>query len=206
MPDYAWEKSLPEGPIAGVDEVGYGAWAGPVGVAAVILSLENIPSLFLEKIQDSKKLTPRRREDLVQDFLQHPAWGKWTLAWVKVEHINEGNVLQETLSAMAEAAFMLHPKGVVVDGNHAIPCPLPQRWGPKGDQQSWSIAMASILAKVHRDRRMETLSLEYPLFHWQQNKGYGTQAHREAVLTHGLTPHHRLRYCRKILEKKEAMR
>ena len=204
MPDFHFETSLAVSFVAGVDEVGYGAWAGPVLVAAVILDAPSIPSSFLTQIHDSKALSAVQREKLYTTFVAHPLWGQWSLASVSVEAINQGNVLRETHKAMATAVELLPACAVLVDGCHTIACDLPQKCIPKGDQKSLSIAMASIMAKVSRDRLMTDLASLYPLFQWEKNKGYGTLGHRQAILHHGLTSHHRLKYCRNLMREKES--
>jgi len=199
MPSFEFENAFNIPAIAGVDEVGYGAWAGPVVVAAVILYPEYIPISFLTQVNDSKALSAAQRMDLYTTFTAHPVWGKSSIAFVSVEQINQGNVLHETHKAMAIAVEALPAHAVLVDGCHPIPCALPQRSIPKGDQKSLSIAMASILAKVTRDHLMQDLALSHPPFQWEKNKGYGTLAHRKAILAHGLTSHHRTKYCRNLI-------
>ena len=202
MPDFELERSFGGSAIAGVDEVGYGAWAGPVVVAAVILDPDQICPDFLNKINDSKALSARQRELIYTTFVAQPLWGKWSIASVSVEKINVGNVLHETHTAMANAVNLLPACAVLVDGCHTIPTDLPQQCIPKGDQKSLSIAMASIVAKVTRDRLMQELSAVYPPFQWKKNKGYGTLSHRNAIFDHGLTPHHRVNYCHNFMKEK----
>lgn len=202
MPDFELERSFGGFEIAGVDEVGYGAWAGPVVVAAVILAPDQICPDFLNTVNDSKALSARQREAIYTTFVAHPLWGKWSIADVSVEKINTGNVLHETHIAMANAVTLLPACAVLVDGCHTIPTDLPQQCTPKGDQKSLSIAMASIIAKVTRDRLMQELSLSYPFFQWDKNKGYGTLSHRNAIVDHGLTPHHRINYCHNFMKAK----
>lgn len=187
-------------PIAGVDEVGYGAWAGPIIVAAVIINQQAIKlTPLMTMIKDSKQLSFNQRETIYEKFVESPDLACWATASVSVEELTVGNVLHETLRAMTIAVSGINAAGVIVDGCHGIPCQLPQKIIPNGDQKSLSVALASILAKVTRDRLMCELAKTYPGFLWEKNKGYGTLAHRKAILCHGLTPHHRVKYCHKFL-------
>jgi ribonuclease HII len=202
--DFSLENTLSKGRVAGVDEVGYGALAGPVLVCAVVLDPKALPLSFLKEIKDSKQLSPLKREAIYTTFMESPSFGRYAFAEVSVDAMHAKNVLTETLHAMATAVTALQPDGVLVDGVHPIPLPcfMAQRSQPKGDQKSISIALASILAKVTRDRMMVQLAMNYPVFQWERNKGYGTLAHRQAIADHGISPHHRLLYCRHVLTHK----
>ena len=200
MPDFELERSFSLSAVAGVDEVGYGAWAGPVVVAAVIIDRNHVSFDFLDTVNDSKALTAPQREAIYTTFLAHPLWGQWSVSFVSVEKINAGNVLRETPAAMTTAVSLLPAEAILVDGCYTLPCDLPQKCAPKGDQQSLSIALASVLAKVTRDRFMQDLSPQYPPFNWEKNKGYGTLSHRNAIRDHGLSPHHRIKYCDKFMK------
>lgn len=189
--------------VAGVDEVGYGAWAGPILVAAVLLHPDAVDPHFLSMIRDSKTLSQEKREALFTAFEAHPSWGSFALAQVTIEEIEQKNALQMTLQAMASAAESLTPSAILIDGCYPIPSSLPQKSVIKGDSQSFSIGLASIVAKVSRDRLLTSLALSYPAFQWHKNKGYGTAFHEKALLSHGPTPHHRLRYCDRVLKKRE---
>lgn len=194
-PDFSLEQAL-GGPIAGIDEVGYGAWAGPVVTAAVILYPTQIPSEILGRIRDSKALSAAQRTQLYTLFMAQPTWMEAALTFASVEDITTHNVLQATQRAMVQAvqALTTRPTHILVDGPRKLPIDIPQTPLIKGDQRSLSIALASILAKVTRDQWMCQLSPAYPAFLWHQNKGYGTQAHQRALQLHGLTPHHRASY------------
>ncbi len=187
------------GRIVGLDEVGYGAWAGPIGVAAVWINRDQAPQDFLNQLDDSKRLTSKKRQAIHDIFVANPHWGACAIEWIAVEAIIQGLVLRATLDAMVQAARQVPDVGgLLVDGRHALDTDLPQKSIPRGDRQSYSVALASIMAKVVRDRLMDQLSLDYPSFGWQDNKGYGTQTHQKAIRDCGLTPHHRIFYCRRV--------
>lgn len=200
-PDFSLENQLHHPHIAGVDEVGYGAWSGPVVVAAVVCCPQAMSPDFLSQIHDSKKMSPVQRETVFRTFMSHPEMGQSAIDYVTVEDMNRGCVLRCTLHAMAHAVQAVGAKAVLVDGCHPIPLDIMQKSIPRGDGKSVSIALASIIAKVVRDREMVRLSVQHPLFHWDQNKGYGTLLHRKAIAKNGLTSHHRKVYCRRVLEK-----
>jgi len=172
--------------IAGVDEVGRGPWAGPVTACAVILDPDNIP----DGLNDSKKLTAKRREDL---FDQIMAAAQVSCVHVSVEEIDQINILQATFRAMERAVAGLPvPDHILIDGNKIPPnLPSPASAIIKGDGKSVSIAAASIIAKVTRDRLMLDLSNSHPGYGWETNAGYGTKMHQSGLLNHGVTPHHR---------------
>jgi len=172
--------------IAGIDEVGRGPWAGPVTACAVILDPNNIP----DDLNDSKVLTAKRREqlfDLIMDSAQV------SCVHVEVAEIDLINILQATFRAMERAVSHLPiPNHILVDGNKLPPnLPSPATAVVKGDAKSVSIAAASIIAKVTRDRLMSDLSEAYPGYGWEKNAGYGTKMHQLGLLNHGVTPHHR---------------
>jgi ribonuclease HII len=173
--------------IAGIDEAGRGPLAGPVVAAAVVL-----PSDFSDPhVTDSKKLTPARRERLYRTIYgQALTVGIGIVDAVEIDRIN---ILQASLRAMAIAVANLGPPPdyLLVDGTFSIPLDLPQNPIPKGDALSISIAAASIIAKVTRDRLMDVYHLHYPHFGFARHKGYPTQNHREAIRTFGCSPIHR---------------
>lgn len=188
-PDFTLEHALQRhagGLIAGVDEAGRGPWAGPVVAAAVILDPNDIP----EGVNDSKKLTTGKRDQLF-DMIQASA--KIAVGIVNVGDIDRHNILQATLAAMREAVLNLplSPAAVLIDGNKCPDLPCPARAIVKGDGRSLSIAAASIIAKVTRDRIMDRLAGEHPGYGWERNKGYGTPEHRAALAKLGVTAHHR---------------
>ncbi|MFZ5914822.1 MAG: ribonuclease HII [Pseudomonadota bacterium] len=181
-----FHEACPGGLVAGVDEAGRGPWAGPVIAAAAILDPRNIPA----GIDDSKKLSAPKREYLYAQLLETARIG---VGQASVEEIDAHNILRATLLAMqrAVAALPAVPALLLIDGRHApeTPCTVETLIG--GDGCSLSIAAASIIAKVARDRIMADLHTEFPLYGWNTNQGYGTKAHQTALLAHGPTPHHR---------------
>ncbi len=177
---------LPRAVVAGIDEAGRGPWAGPVVAAAVILDRDHTPS----GLDDSKRLSASRREDLYRALVRGADVG---IGVATVDEIDELNILQATFLAMRRAAEAVtaKPELALVDGNAAPGLSCPVRTIVKGDQKCPSIAAASIVAKVTRDRLMTELAREYPNYGWERNKGYGTKDHRQALIRHGVTPHHR---------------
>ncbi len=174
--------------VAGVDEVGRGPLAGPVVAAAVIL-----PQDFdVLGIDDSKKLSPKKREELY-GLIKEKALA-WAIGWQGPEVIDAVNILEATKKAMAEAVngLSVRPQHVLIDGNFTVRAlDLPQTAIVKGDANSTSIAAASILAKVTRDRYMEEMALQYPGYAFENNKGYGTKAHYDGLKAQGPCPIHR---------------
>lgn len=185
--------------VCGIDEAGCGPLAGPVCAAAVILWPHDVP----DGVNDSKKLTERRREALFPEIQQRArAWG---IGWASVEEIERLNILQARLLAMRRAVAQLSitADAALVDGNRDPALGLPTRLEIGGDARSPSIAAASILAKVSRDRLMTELAAQYPQYGFERHKGYGSKAHREAILRYGPCPIHRMSFLKKILEKAE---
>ncbi len=174
-------------PVAGVDEVGRGCLAGPVVAAAVILPR----NLEKEGITDSKALSPARRERL--DGLIRQEAVAVSVAQVDAPEIDSINILQASLKAMKLAVDSLEvrPRSILVDGNQPIPHSIPQKTVIHGDSTSCSIAAASIVAKVFRDRLMTELADEFPQYNFQKHKGYATREHRQALKLHGPCPLHR---------------
>jgi ribonuclease HII len=184
-PDFSYETHL-GGRVAGVDEVGRGPLAGPVTAAAVVLD----PSAIPEGLNDSKKLTARRRTALLEALLEQ---AEVSLGWASVEEIDALNIRNATFLAMTRALAGLAPVDhALVDGNALPPdLPCPATAIVKGDGKSLSIAAASIAAKVGRDAHMMALSRQFPGYGWEKNAGYPTADHRQALLDLGVTPHHR---------------
>ena len=185
-PDFTLENKL-SGIIAGVDEVGRGPLAGPVISAAVVFTDRNT---VIDGINDSKKLTPKNRQDLYHKII---STAKFCVGIASVEEINSYNILGATKLSMKRALIGLNIEldYVLVDGNQ----PPDVKWQVKpiikGDNLSISIAAASIIAKVTRDRLMQELHEKYPEYNWYKNKGYGTKEHISAINLYGITEHHR---------------
>jgi ribonuclease HII len=177
--------------IAGLDEAGRGCLAGPVVAAAVILPLSVDISTLLEGVRDSKQMTALARERLFLVIKQHAlAIG---VGLGSVELIDKRNILQATKLAMKDALaqLSLRPEALLLDALLLRDVPLPQRSLIKGDVRCLSIAAASVIAKVTRDRLMIQLHQEYPEYGFDQHKGYGTPVHLAALQEHGSTVHHR---------------
>lgn len=183
------QRFLQEGRIeAGCDEAGRGCLAGPVTAAAVILP----PDFENELINDSKQLSERQRARL-RPVIEREAIA-WAVAMVQPEEIDRINILNASILAMHRAvdALTVRPEHLLIDGNRFKPYPgINHTTIIKGDGKMLAIAAASILAKTHRDELMEQLDKEYPGYGWAANKGYPTQAHRDAIATLGITPYHR---------------
>ncbi len=184
-PSFRYERDHPE-PCVGVDEAGRGPLAGPVVAAAVILDRRRFP----RGIDDSKKLDEEAREALYGRLVRSAGWG---VGVVDVEDIDRLNIYHATMLAMSRAvdALGIEPGMVLVDGNALPKWRHPAQAIVSGDALSRSIAAASIIAKVTRDRMMRDYDLTYPGYGWRQNKGYGTAEHRAALIALGPTPLHR---------------
>ena len=197
MLHYRFERAL-GGIVAGVDEVGRGPLAGPVVAAAVILWPEVLPRRLLGAIDDSKALPPEAREAVAAKLWARAARQDGVIAAVAAAstgEIERINILQATLRAMtrAIARLPLAPTAVLVDGNILPPdLPCPGRAVVDGDAKSQSIAAASILAKVTRDRLMTRLAVRYPAYGWERNAGYGTPEHQAGIVAAGPCRHHRM--------------
>ncbi len=201
MPDYLIEKEIIESGkkiVAGVDEAGRGPLAGPVCAAAVILPVD----LEIEGLNDSKKLSEKKREKLYDIIIDKAV--AYDIQLVDNEIIDEINILQATMLAMTNAvnSLSVKPDFVIIDGNR-----LPEQLEisakavVKGDAKSMSIAAASILAKVTRDRLMLELAKEYPEYEFERHKGYGTKLHCEKLREFGPCKIHRKTFIKKILDK-----
>lgn len=189
MPDLSHEALL-GGTVAGIDEVGRGPLAGPVIAAAVIIDATTLPTRLADELDDSKKLSAKKRETLAALVLEHCAVG---LGEASVADIDRMNILKATFLAMqrAVAALGRPVDHALVDGNQTPPLGCPVRCLIGGDGLSLSIAAASVVAKVHRDRLMAQLALLHPGYGWEKNAGYGTAQHMLALRQLGPTPHHR---------------
>lgn len=175
--------------VAGVDEAGRGALAGPVVAAAAIF--QSCPEELKGKIKDSKKLSPETREKLFSEIHQHAlAVG---VGIVERDVIDEINILQAALKAMAQAVSQLDPQPNIclIDGNQKVPIEIDQKLIIKGDDRVFSIGAASIIAKVVRDRLMVEMDRTFPNYGFAVHKGYGTETHRKAIENFGPCPEHR---------------
>jgi ribonuclease HII len=189
MPDFALEHAA-GGIIAGVDEAGRGPLAGPVVAAAAVIDEALLaPSLSI-RIDDSKKLKPTAR---VEIFGELAGCARIAVGAASVAEIDRFNILGATILAMRRAVLSLGilPDLALIDGNKTPELPCPAQAVIGGDGRSLSIAAASIVAKVVRDRIMASLAERHPGFGWERNAGYGTAAHREALVRLGPTSHHR---------------
>ena len=189
MPDLKFEKDA-GGIVAGIDEVGRGPWAGPVVAAAVIIDQKKVPLCLSNTIDDSKRLSLARREEIAANL---PSCAKIGIGAATPHEIEKFNILGASFKAMERAvnALPVKPDFALVDGNRMPPLPCRGQAIVKGDSVSLSIAAASIMAKVTRDSIMTKLSLRYPGYGWERNAGYGTPQHSEALRNIGVTPHHR---------------
>ncbi len=182
--------------ICGVDEAGRGPLAGPVCAAAVILP----PDTMIDGVNDSKKLSEKKREALF-DVIKETAVS-YSIAFASVDEIEEMNILNATMLAMKRAVENLNVKSdyAMIDGNRVPDLEIPCEYIIKGDAKSMSVASASILAKVSRDRLLYEYAKEYPQYHFDKHKGYGTKAHIEALKEYGPCPYHRMSFLKNILK------
>ena len=180
--------------ICGVDEAGRGPLAGPVYAAAVILPR----GLVIEGLNDSKKLSEKKREALLAPICEKAL--SYGIARAEVEEIEELNILGATFLAMNRAIAQLNPAPelALIDGNRNTGIEFPSRCVVKGDSRCADIAAASVLAKVSRDRYMLQMAERYPQYHFEQHKGYGTALHYEALREYGPSPIHRMSFLRKM--------
>ena len=190
-----WQSGMRH--ICGVDEAGRGPLAGPVVAAAVIFE----PQFWIEGVTDSKKLTETKRELFFQKILDGSlAYGVGIVSAAEIDRIN---IRQATLKAMqtAVAALNIAPEYVLIDGNDAPELAFPHETLVKGDSRSFTIAAASIIAKVTRDRMLLALDRDFPAYGFAQHKGYGTAKHIAAIRQVGPCPEHRRSFLGKILSR-----
>ncbi len=202
MPDFSYEQAAKEKGyklICGVDEAGRGPLAGPVCAAAVILP----DDCEIDGLNDSKKLTEKKREALFPVICEKAV--AYSIAYGSVEEIEEFNILEATYIAMNRAIEGLRtvPDYALIDGNRIpkgikIPC----ETVVKGDAKSCSVAAASILAKVTRDRLLLEYDKQYPEYNFKKHKGYGTKEHTDLILKYGVSPIHRPSFLKKLLGDK----
>lgn len=183
--------------VCGVDEAGRGPLAGPVCAAAVILP----EGLIIEGVNDSKKLTEKKREALFDVIIEQAI--SCSIAFGTVEEIERDNILKTTMNTMKRAVEGLGVSAdyAMIDGNRLPPLDIPCEYIVKGDARSMSIAAASILAKVSRDRLMLEYAKAYPQYEFEKHKGYGTKLHVEKILEYGPSPIHRMSFLKKIYAK-----
>lgn len=181
--------------VCGVDEAGRGPLAGPVCAAAVVLP----DDVYIEGLNDSKKLSEKKREELYEKITD--AALSYNIEMVDEKVIDEINILQATYMAMNRAVcgLKIKPDYVLIDGNRIEGMEIPHETVVKGDLKSVSVAAASILAKVTRDRYICDIAKMYPEYNFAKHKGYGTKEHTEAILKYGPCPIHRMTFLKKLL-------
>jgi ribonuclease HII len=187
--------------LAGVDEAGRGPLAGPVVAAAVIFNKKT----NIKGVNDSKQLTEKQREELFDKIISKALAHSISI----IDHfvIDDINILNASMMAMKKSVddLKIKPDLILVDGNRIFHSDIPVIPIVKGDSKSFSIAAASILAKVTRDRLMKKLSEQYPVYLWEQNKGYPTKRHREIIKNIGPSPLHRKSFLKKILTEQQVL-
>ncbi|MCM1324973.1 MAG: ribonuclease HII [Acetobacter sp.] len=198
MPDFLLEDAV-NGMVAGVDEAGRGPWVGPVVAGCAVFISRDVDEYLLENLNDSKKLSKKKREMLYNLLWEEQRKGtmKLGIGQASAQEIDDVNILNASFLAMKRAVEVagVKPQLVLVDGNRE-----PKNFGfqtkavIKGDAKSYSISAASILAKVYRDRLMEDMAQKYPGYGFEKNAGYGTKAHIEGLKQFGVTPEHRKSY------------
>lgn len=187
--------------LAGVDEAGRGPLAGPVVAAAVIFDKRT----NIKGVNDSKQLTESKREELFDKIISKAL--AYSISIIDHFVIDEINILNASMMAMKKAVddLKIKPDLILVDGNRKFQSDIPVITIIKGDSKSFSIAAASILAKVTRDRLMKKLAVKFPVYLWEQNKGYPTRQHREIIQKLGPSPLHRKSFLKKILTEQQVL-
>ncbi len=210
MPDFELEDSIGK-LCVGIDEAGRGPWAGPVVAGAVIIFDRKLNPELLSGLDDSKKLSAKKREKLCNLLFEEEKSGKLCvgIGLASAKEIDELNILQATFLAMKRAVenLKVKPEYALVDGNQVpknLPCGV--QTVVKGDGKSMSVAAASIAAKVYRDKLMAELAVAYPYYGFEKNAGYGTALHIRGLKEHGATPEHRFSYrpVREIEEERKS--
>lgn len=198
MPDFEFEDACKK-VVAGVDEAGRGPWAGPVVAGAVLIVDRNLDEILLSGLDDSKKLSAKKREMLYAKLREEENAGRLYIGIgeASAEEIDRFNILQATFLAMRRAVenLKVKPEFALVDGNRTptdFPCGV--KTIVKGDARSYSVAAASIAAKVYRDRLMCELAQKYPYYGFEKNAGYGTALHIAGLKEKGICPEHRKSY------------
>jgi ribonuclease HII len=182
--------------VVGVDEVGRGPLAGPVYACAVVFD----KGYFLTGVRDSKELSEKKREEFAGTLSKNAI--SWSLGSAEVDEIDRFNIRQATFKAMqrAIAGLTVNPDYIIIDGEDLPGSAYPSRGIIKGDKKSFTIAAASIMAKVFRDNYMKEIDQEYPVYQFKKNKGYGTAEHIKAIKEYGYCKHHRRTFLKKIIE------
>ena len=198
MPDFSIEDQFSV-PVCGVDEAGRGPWVGPVAAGAVMFINREVAPELLQNLNDSKKLSATKREKLYDLLRLEEQKGNICcgIGLASAQEIDELNILQATFLAMSRAVaqLALKPQHALIDGNRLPKQFLcPTSCYISGDARSYSIAAASILAKVYRDNLLKAMALKYPHYGFEKNAGYGTKEHIAAIYKYGLTPEHRRSY------------
>ena len=198
MPDFELEDKF-GGVVAGVDEAGRGPWVGPVVAGCVAFLNRNVDAFLLENLNDSKKLSKKKRELLYELLVKEADKGNVLIGIgvASAAEIDDINILNASFLAMKRAMIKakVNPDMLLIDGNRT-----PKNFGCrvqaviKGDAKSYSISGASILAKVYRDRLLQDMALKYPGYGFEKNAGYGTKEHIEGLEKYGVTPEHRKSY------------
>lgn len=193
MPDFSFERNAIDigiTPVCGVDEAGRGPLAGPVVAAAVILNPDTLNDPIWQQLNDSKKMTAKARDHLFDHISAQANFG---VGIIGIDDIDILNILGATMKAMDEAVRNLPttPNLALIDGNRLPTLTCDAQCIVKGDAKSLSIAAASVIAKVTRDRIMADLAAQFPGYGWERNAGYGTKEHMDALSRLGVTPHHR---------------
>lgn len=198
MPLFEYDKAVRSdyAIICGVDEAGRGPLAGDVYAAAVIFNND----VHIEGLNDSKKLSEKKRELLYEEIIEKAT--AYCIATASVDEIERFNILQATFIAMRRAVegLKITPDIALIDGNREPELSCPMQTIVKGDGLSASIAAASILAKVSRDRYMAEVAQKYPEYCFEKHKGYGTKLHNELILKYGPSPVHRMSFLKKLLK------
>ena len=198
MPSFDIENNY-KGYVAGIDEAGRGPWVGPVVAGAVVFLTRNVDPYLLNHLDDSKKLSSKRREELYEIIqkqveLKNLCYG---IGLASAKEIDEINILQASFLAMKRAVENLpvKPDMALIDGNR-LPLNFccPAKCIVKGDSICFSISAASVMAKVYRDRLMQEMAVKYPGYGFEKNAGYGTKEHMEGLQKYGITPEHRKTY------------
>ncbi|HCU06714.1 MAG TPA: ribonuclease HII [Holosporales bacterium] len=199
-PSFDLENSYNGDFIAGIDEAGCGPWAGPLVAAACILDQTKISQNLLVHINDSKTLSIKKREAIYEKLIQDDSvlYSVYIMDITEFNKLGLAKALPLTIGR-AVANLRTKPKHILMDGIRDPKVGIPTSLIIKGDQKSYSIAAASIIAKVTRDRLMQQLSIIHPEYNWGKNAGYGTKDHQKALETYGVTPYHRT--CYKPIQK-----